>query len=582
MALDKYRFNPGDKLPAVNIDSIDPDNIKPQAAGYLTGGTGHSDLSVFQDVSRKIKQLLSDSTVNVGGTSGQQWVQSFTTESSGYVHRVYLSLQRSSYYSVGINSTLRIYLADSNDRPTGSALATVNKPQQDIPTSQGDVRFEVATQLLPNTKYCLVYDFKYGNGSYFITLHYQNSNVYSGGIMSIFNGTTWTSYPDRDFRFYIDSGSDNDGRFKATLDGVVRDNISVDMFKLDIGDSELATATNTGANLNGFFTTYTGNFRTQLSRIRVCYNSYTYPNRSFKIRVRQNNSSGQILAESETKSFNTNSIESFYDMGFSGINAIDMLPNAVYYFESVLVSGENDTGFRGSDDVRRFTLTGKRYIELESLSDVATAVQTAIRAATSSTETVEYDTDHFKITSATKNRKSQVLKLMTPSTGTDISGAGATPYLDMADNATETQGTGEEYRLVRIGSDNLLPVAILPKATIVASDTLQGFANTERTETGTAYTKKKEILIARTGVIRVKFDLKSSSSTICYGRVYKNGSAIGTERNQGPSYATYTEDISVVAGDLIQLYAKASAGQICYVKNFQICYTELINTVNTD
>ena len=460
--LDKYKFEPGDVLPAENVNSIDPDNIKPQAAGYLTGGTGHSDLSVFQDVSRKIKQLLSDSSLSVGGTSGQQWVQSFTTESSGYVHRVYLSLQRHSSYSVGTNSTLRIYLADSNDRPTGSALVTVNKPQRDIPTSQGDVRFEVATQLLPNTKYCLVYDFNYSNSSCFITLHYQNSNVYSGGIMSIFNGTTWTSYPDRDFRFYIDSGSDNDGRFKATLDGVVRDNISVDMFKTGTG-SELAKATNTGQNLNGFFTTYTENFRTQLSRIQVCYNSYTYPNRSFKIRVRQNNSSGQILAESETKSFNTNTIDAFYDMGFSGINAIDMLPNAVYYFESVLVSGENDTGFRGSDDVRRFTLTGKRYIELESLSDVATAVQTAIRAATGKTETVVYNSEagRFEITSSITGRTSQISALSAPSTGIDISGAGATPYLDMADNATETLGTGEEYRLVRLNEDGSIPNEII-------------------------------------------------------------------------------------------------------------------------
>jgi len=148
-------------------------------------------------------------------------------------------------------------------------------------------------------------------------------------------------------------------------------------------------------------------------------------------------------------------------MGFSGINAIDMLPNAVYYFESVLVSGENDTGFRGSSNIRRFTLTGKRYIELGSLSDVATAVQTAIRAATGKTETVVYDTDKFIITSATVGRDSQILKLMSPSTGTDISGAGAIPYLDMADNATETHGTGEEYRLVRLDENGFIPKEIV-------------------------------------------------------------------------------------------------------------------------
>ena len=45
--LDKYLFQPGEVLPAENVDSIDPDNVIPQAAGYLTGGTGHSALAVF-------------------------------------------------------------------------------------------------------------------------------------------------------------------------------------------------------------------------------------------------------------------------------------------------------------------------------------------------------------------------------------------------------------------------------------------------------------------------------------------------------------------------------------------------------
>lgn len=78
-------------------------------------------------------------------------------------------------------------------------------------------------------------------------------------------------------------------------------------------------------------------------------------------------------------------------------------------------------------------------------------IQSAIRTATSGLETVVYSTNKFIITSATKNRASQVLKLMAPTSGTDIS-----EYLDLGANATETQGTGSEYYLPRLDENGRL------------------------------------------------------------------------------------------------------------------------------
>lgn len=66
MALDKYNFIAGDKLPAENVNSIDPDNINPQTAGYLTGGTGHSALSVFKDLANGTND--GKFKINVDGT----------------------------------------------------------------------------------------------------------------------------------------------------------------------------------------------------------------------------------------------------------------------------------------------------------------------------------------------------------------------------------------------------------------------------------------------------------------------------------------------------------------------------------
>ena len=51
-----------------------------------------------------------------------------------------------------------------------------------------------------------------------------------------------------------------------------------------------------------------------------------------------------------------------------------------------------------------------------------------------------------------------MLKLLPPSNLFDISGAG---YLDMGANATEVPGVGEDYCLLRLGSDGKLPQGLI-------------------------------------------------------------------------------------------------------------------------
>ena len=83
-------------------------------------------------------------------------------------------------------------------------------------------------------------------------------------------------------------------------------------------------------------------------------------------------------------------------------------------------------------------------------------------------------------------------------------------------------------------------------------------SDSEKTTAATSYTKVKEIVVTRTGTLRVSFALASELGGInAYGRVYRNGVAVGTARNTtSTTPQTYSEDISGWGpNDLCQIYA---------------------------
>jgi len=116
----------------------------------------------------------------------------------------------------------------------------------------------------------------------------------------------------------------------------------------------------------------------------------------------------------------------------------------------------------------------------------------------------------------------------------------------------------------------------------VVSDTLQTSADTEQSTTSGSYAKLKEILVLFPGTYRIKFDAKSAIASTSYGRIYKNGTAYGTEQTVTSinTYNTYSQDLQVYAGDLIQLYAYAVGGATTVsVRNFRLYYTKTTYTV---
>ena len=92
----------------------------------------------------------------------------------------------------------------------------------------------------------------------------------------------------------------------------------------------------------------------------------------------------------------------------------------------------------------------------------------------------------------------------------------------------------------------------------VAGNTVIASASTPRFFDSTTYKNYKEITVSTKGTYRVVMELGSPSyASTCYGRIYKNGTAYGTERFLDNDYQTqFAEDLVFSAGDKVQFYGR--------------------------
>jgi len=135
---------------------------------------------------------------------------------------------------------------------------------------------------------------------------------------------------------------------------------------------------------------------------------------------------------------------------------------------------------------------------------------------------------------------------------------------------------------------------IIPKDLEESESYLVDSADTERAipDTQSSYTKDKDVTINEVdGSIRVKFDLKDDNGAGgCFGRVYKNRSPVGVEREEtAGGWETYDEVFEVNEGDEIQLYTKydnGGGGVGGATRNFRTYYKKAIvpvaGTINLD
>jgi len=170
----------------------------------------------------------------------------------------------------------------------------------------------------------------------------------------------------------------------------------------------------------------------------------------------------------------------------------------------------------------------------------------------------------------------------------DVNGTISASYLSVLNNIN-LSGT-------LLGSSTV-PVELPYIIKKVASSTVRNSNDKETSRGGTTYVCAKKIRFNNgfIGQFRAYFDLKYvrffGTGNTAYGRVYKNGSPLGTEKiTTSTTYVTMSEDITVdlAPGDEIQLYIKTndySYEDAAFVRNFRIAYdnnpTVTVSTTNT-
>lgn len=137
------------------------------------------------------------------------------------------------------------------------------------------------------------------------------------------------------------------------------------------------------------------------------------------------------------------------------------------------------------------------------------------------------------------------------------------------------QMTGAGYYPAANGSlITSVTAANLKDATVGGLQIYIACAATERSTTSTSYTKKKETAaLTRGGSVTIFFSINGFPDAATCGRIYKNGSAIGTEREvtELGAYQTFMENFTVAIGDVIQVYVKTyNASHAIYVKDLYV------------
>ncbi len=98
--------------------------------------------------------------------------------------------------------------------------------------------------------------------------------------------------------------------------------------------------------------------------------------------------------------------------------------------------------------------------------------------------------------------------------------------------------------------------------------------------TNTTYTKVKTITLGflPNGTLRLYFEIKNEAlAETTYGRIYRNGVAVGTEQSvTGTTYTGFTENISGWSeNDTLELYIYTSNGSYrAFAQNFRILCTK--------
>lgn len=120
------------------------------------------------------------------------------------------------------------------------------------------------------------------------------------------------------------------------------------------------------------------------------------------------------------------------------------------------------------------SVTGLNFASAVTMSDVATIIQTGIRALTGSTETVVWNTNQFIVSSVNTTSSSAITVTSAAWVGTDISGVWATAFMD-AETGRGTVTAASQNKLVTI--TEAWVVTEINTTTLIASNNRMFFQN---------------------------------------------------------------------------------------------------------
>ena len=342
----------------------------------------------------------------------------------------------------------------------------------------------------------------------------------------------------------------NNGKFKVNVDGIVYDNVGIDLTGFSATatkDVYYETDNTSQAQMYAarwFFQTFT-TLSTKLTLDKISLYAYKYGtpggnlNCSIYLAGGDNKPTGSPLKTVATPGVDFN----LYSAAWKDIQ-FDLSLEASTKYVIVCSAPSESTGgtnvinwARGTtspigeygastDSGANWTITAGYSLDFRayfksSYFDVAAKVQAAIRALTSKLETFVWSTNHFIATSATYGQFSKILKFMTPSTGTDISGVGGTLYLDCGTNATEMLGTGNNLDLARLNDNGEVPRSLIRRLNYSIAD--QAISASTRTYITGSKLLIPGVLTAGT-VLKWRFNItKTAAGTaastfdICFG-----------------------------------------------------------------
>ena len=147
---------------------------------------------------------------------------------------------------------------------------------------------------------------------------------------------------------------------------------------------------------------------------------------------------------------------------------------------------------------------------------------------------------------------------------------------DALDGADVTNGDAHNHE----GGDGAeIPQTAL--ANFVAGSLVISASNGVESVTATSYTFVKRLLVSRAGTIRILFTLTGVVLEDIYGKIYKNGSPIGTERHQsGVGSTVFSEDFTIAPGDIMEVWCHVDVGDVgCSVSTFRLSNTYYIDSI---